>query len=67
MPPDLMVLIGEIAACAAATGAVRQCEGRADMRQIDGLLLAAGRTILPGEEAALADTQNTALLISTQN
>lgn len=62
MPPDLMALIDEIAVHArAAVGAVRQREGRPDMRQIDHVLLlaAAGRAFLPGEEAALADAQDT--------
>jgi hypothetical protein len=63
MPPDLMALIDEIAVHArAAIGAVRQREGRPDMRQIDHVLLLAqaGRTFLPREEAALADPEDAA-------
>ena len=63
MPPDLMALVDEVAVHArAAIGAVRQREGRADMRQIDHVLLLAqaSRPFLPGEEAALADPQGTA-------
>src|SRR5690606_4277422 len=63
MPPDLMALIDEIAVHArAAVGAVRQRECGADMSQINHVLLLAttGRTVLPGEEAALADPENTA-------
>jgi hypothetical protein len=63
MPPDLVPFVDEIAVHArAATGAVREREGRADMRQINHVLLltTAGRTVLPGEEAALADAQDTA-------
>ena len=60
---DLMALVDEIAVHArAAIGAVRQCEGRADMGQIDHVLLlaATGRPFLPGEEAALANTEDAA-------
>lgn len=63
MPPDLMALVDEVAVHArAAIGPVRQREGRPDMRQIDHVLLltVADRPLLPSEEAALADTQNTA-------
>ena len=63
MPHDLMALVDELAVHArAAIGAVRQGEGGADMREIDHVLLlaATGRTVLPREEAALADTQGTA-------
>jgi hypothetical protein len=63
MPPDLMPFIDEITVHAwAAIGAVRQREGRPNMRQIDQVLplAATGRTVLPSEKAALADTQNMA-------
>jgi putative transposase len=63
MPPDLMALVDEIAVHArAAIGPVRQREDRPDMRQIDPVLLLAqaGRSFLPGEEAALADPKDVA-------
>ena len=61
MPPDLMALIDEITVHArAAVGAVRQRECGADMREINHVLLLAttGRTVLPGEEAALTDPED---------
>ena len=58
MSPDLMALIDEISVHAGtAVGAVRQGEGRADMRQIDHVLLltTTSRPFLPSKEPALAD------------
>lgn len=63
MTPDLVPIIDEVAVHAGtAVGAVRKCEGRADMCQINHVLLlaATSRTLLPGEEPALADSQYTA-------
>ena len=64
MTPDLVPIIDEVAVHAGtAVGAVRKCEGRSDMRQIDHVLLlltTTGGALLPGEEPALADSQNTA-------
>jgi hypothetical protein len=63
VPPDLVPFGPEVAVHArTARGALRQREGRADMRQIDHVLLLAmtGRPFLPGEEAALADPQDAA-------
>lgn len=65
MPPDLMAFVDEVAVHArAAIGAVRQREGRPDMRQIDHVLLLARASwpFLPGEEAALADPKDAAHL-----
>jgi hypothetical protein len=58
MPPDLATFIDEISEHAgAAVSAVRRREGGADMGKIEYVLLlaATGRTLLLGEEAALAD------------
>lgn len=53
MPPNRMAVIDEVAVHArAAIGAVRQREGRLDMRQMDHVLFLAlaGRTVAPDED-----------------
>ncbi len=63
MPPDLVSLIDEIAVHAGtAVGPVRQRKGRSDVGKMDHVLPLAmtGRTIPPGEEPALADSENPA-------
>ena len=63
MPPDLMAIVDEVAVHArAAIGAVRQREGRPDMRQIDHVLPPAQTSwpFLPRKEAVLADPKDVA-------
>jgi hypothetical protein len=61
--PDGEAIILQLARHARTTiGAVRQCERRADMRQHHHVvtLAPAGRAILPGKIAALADVEHAA-------
>lgn len=61
MSSDLMAVIDELAVHAgAAIGALRQSDGRLDMRQIADVLLlvTTGRPFISGEEAALADAEH---------
>lgn len=65
MTPDLVPIIDKVAVHAGtAVGAVRKCEGRSDILQIDHVLQlkTTGGVFLPGEEPALANSQNTAHL-----